>query len=76
MRMEINRDDYEFIEELEMGLDPIDFEEYKLKEAESMNFGKDFDEDTVKLAIKSMVEDYEYEYITYNEELTNIKLCY
>lgn len=60
--------EYEFLEELEMGLSPEEFLEYKRKEAKRLNFAKDWDPETLNDTLQDMFETYEYEYVKYRQE--------
>ena len=57
--------EYEFLEELEMGLNPKEFLEYKRKQAKELDFTKDWDQETINNAVQDMFETYECEYIKY-----------
>lgn len=58
--------DFEFIEELEMGLTPSEFREYKSKEVRELSFDIPLSEDTMNKAVDSMAEEYYKEYQRYH----------
>ena len=60
--------EYEFLEELEMGLTPREFFKYKRKQAKELDFTKDWDAETLNNALMDMFETYEQEYAKYTHE--------